>query len=249
MATLDVPSGHVVLWDFDGTLAYRPGEWRGCLIEVLDELAPGHGLSTEQVRPYLRGRFPWHRPDVPHPQLSDPDRWWSPVETLLGAALQANGVTESVSQAAAHAFRQRYADGSIGWRQVEGATDVLTRLGEQGWRHIVVSNHVPELAQIVHGTGLGPWIDAVVSSAVVGYEKPHPGIFAVAREITGDTAQVWMVGDNPDADVAGAVAAGIPALLVQHPGRPPQEGAISLHQAADLILRRATQTKARPHPR
>jgi putative hydrolase of the HAD superfamily len=113
----------------------------------------------------------------------------------------------------------------------------------------VVSNHVPELAQIVQGVSLDQWIDTVVSSAVVGYEKPHPGIFAVAREITGDTAQVAMVGDDPDADVAGAVAAGIPALLVQHPGRPPMEGAISLHQAADLILRRAGQAKARPHPR
>jgi phosphoglycolate phosphatase-like HAD superfamily hydrolase len=26
----------VVLWDFDGTLAHRPGMWRGCLIETLD---------------------------------------------------------------------------------------------------------------------------------------------------------------------------------------------------------------------
>jgi putative hydrolase of the HAD superfamily len=101
----------------------------------------------------------------------------------------------------------------------------------------VVSNHVPELAQIVQGTGLGPWIDAVVSSAVVGYEKPHPAIFGVARAIAGDTEQVAMVGDNPAADIAGAIAAGIPALLVQHPERPPQEGAMSLHQAADVILR------------
>jgi len=34
-----------VLFDFDGTLAYRPGMWSGCLLDVLDELAPGHGLD------------------------------------------------------------------------------------------------------------------------------------------------------------------------------------------------------------
>jgi putative hydrolase of the HAD superfamily len=237
MAKLDGASERVVFWDFDGTLAYRPGMWRGCLIEVLDEYAPGHGISTEDVRPHLRGGFPWHRPDVAHPQLSDPDLWWSPVQTLLRAALQGNGVTEPLSREVACAFRQRYADGSIGWRQVEGASDVLKRLGDKGWRHIVVSNHVPELTQIVQGTGLDHWIDAVVSSAVVGYEKPHAGIFAAAREIAGHDAQVWMVGDNPDADVAGAIAVGIPALLVQHPERPPREGAISLQQAADVILR------------
>ena len=33
----------VVLWDFDGTLAYRDGMWRGCLVEALAEVAPGHG--------------------------------------------------------------------------------------------------------------------------------------------------------------------------------------------------------------
>jgi len=30
----------VVLWDFDGTLAYRPGTWRSALVEVFDEISP-----------------------------------------------------------------------------------------------------------------------------------------------------------------------------------------------------------------
>jgi len=33
----------IVLWDFDGTLAERPGLWRGCLLEVLRE---GRMLSS-----------------------------------------------------------------------------------------------------------------------------------------------------------------------------------------------------------
>jgi len=32
----------LVLWDFDGTLAERPGMWRGCLVETLDADEPGH---------------------------------------------------------------------------------------------------------------------------------------------------------------------------------------------------------------
>lgn len=35
---------HVLLWDFDGTLAERPGMWSGALLEVLDAEQPGHRL-------------------------------------------------------------------------------------------------------------------------------------------------------------------------------------------------------------
>src|SRR5437588_9596124 len=33
----------VELWDFDGTLAERPGMWGGCMLEVLDDHEPNHG--------------------------------------------------------------------------------------------------------------------------------------------------------------------------------------------------------------
>ena len=36
----------MVMWDFDGTLAQRPGLWGACVIEVLDEAEPDHGVST-----------------------------------------------------------------------------------------------------------------------------------------------------------------------------------------------------------
>jgi phosphoglycolate phosphatase-like HAD superfamily hydrolase len=66
----------VLVWDFDGTLAHRPGMWRGCLVETLDAHEPGHGIDAERLRPFLRDGFPWHRPQVAHPELSDPDAWW-----------------------------------------------------------------------------------------------------------------------------------------------------------------------------
>jgi KaiC/GvpD/RAD55 family RecA-like ATPase len=56
----------------------------------------------------------------------------------------------------------------------------LQRLAAVGWRHIVLSNHVPELASIVAGVGLGYLVETVLSSARTGYEKPHPEAFAIA---------------------------------------------------------------------
>lgn len=50
----------VVLWDFDGTLAYRPDLWSGCLLELLDEELPDHQVTLDDLRPHLRDGFPWH---------------------------------------------------------------------------------------------------------------------------------------------------------------------------------------------
>jgi putative hydrolase of the HAD superfamily len=50
---------------------------------------------------------------------------------------------------------------------------------------------------------------------MVGAEKPHRAIFEHALRTVGveRTEDVWMVGDNPEADVGGALAVGIRALL------------------------------------
>ena len=78
---------------------------------------------------------------------------------------------------------------------------------------------MPELEEIVGCLGLDDLLDAVITSATTGFEKPHPEAFAAGRRAAGDASTVWMVGDNPDADVAGAEAVGIPAILVhrEHP--------------------------------
>ena len=72
-----------------------------------------------------------------------------------------------------------------------------------------------ELPQIIDGLGLAGFFDAIVSSALVGYEKPRPELFAAARALTQDDGAVWMVGDNPDADCSGAVRFGVNAVLVR----------------------------------
>jgi FMN phosphatase YigB (HAD superfamily) len=53
-------------------------------------------------------------------------------------------------------------------------------------------------------------------SAETGYEKPHERAFASVLEQLRP-AQAWMVGDNVVADVLGAGAVGIPAVLVRRP--------------------------------
>lgn len=214
MASAERAAESVVLWDFDGTLAHRDGLWGGCVIETLDAVVTDHGISRDQLRPLLRDGFPWHRHDVGHPELCEPDAWWSHVLDVLVRAVDGAGGSPAAVDAVRAGFRDRYLDAS-GWTVFDDTFPALQRTAESGWRNVVVSNHVPELAGIVAAVGLGDLIDGIVTSAVVGYEKPHPRIYRYALEAAGSPKRVWMIGDNPYADVIGAEQAGIPAILVR----------------------------------
>jgi len=122
------------------------------------------------------------------------------------------------------------------WRLFDDTREALESLRADGWEHFILSNHVPELEQIVGALGLSDLIEATVCSARIGYEKPHPKAFLHARAIAEDPEVLWMIGDNAEADVRGAEALGIPAILVR---RPPLEGiryhAIDLHAAGEIL--------------
>ena len=88
---------------------------------------------------------------------------------------------------------------------------------------------------IVAGLGLGDLVEHVHTSAITGYEKPHPEMFDIAARAAGSPETVWMVGDNVVADYEGAATAGIDAVLVRHPDPGDRRAAPDLWEAAKLI--------------
>ncbi|MFL5960792.1 MAG: HAD family hydrolase [Gaiellaceae bacterium] len=208
----------LLIWDFDGTLAHRRGEtgWSILLAETLDAEEPGHGHSADTFRPHLREGFPWHRPEIAHPELCEPDAWWGSVRPVLARAYEAAGYLPARSLELADAARRLYVDPAVGWALFDDTLPALERLAEGGWTHAIVSNHVPELRQIVAGLGLEKSVALVSCSAETGYEKPHAQAFASVLDRVRP-AEAWMVGDNVVADVFGAEAVGLPAVLVRRP--------------------------------
>ena len=230
----------LILWDFDGTLAFRAGMWRGAMIEVLDRHAPGHGVRAEALRPYMRDAFPWHRAEVAHPELAEPEAWWAPIHRVMAAAYEGVGLSAHDARVLARAARARYLDHRHGWALFDDTVEVLGALTAEGWRHAILSNHVPELPALASALGLGDHFEAIHTSAAIGYEKPHPAAFAAALDAAGHPDTVWMVGDNPTADVGGAQALGIPSVLVRRDGT-------DLHAAAEII-RGGPRAPAQPWP-
>jgi putative hydrolase of the HAD superfamily len=236
-----------VLWDFDGTLAVRPGHWGGCLLEMLDAREPGHGVSQPVISELLNHGWPWHEHETPHPHLSSPGAWWRHIENLLRTALTAAApqLPRARADALLSEFRSTYLD-SARWSVYPDSAAALKVTAAAGWRNVIVSNHAPELPGLMRDLGLADAVDAVICSAQCGYEKPHPEIFREAMRAAGQPRSAWMVGDNPVADIAGAAWAGIPGILVRTPEVNPEFLARlqAAHGRSDPHLRAATALDA-----
>jgi len=233
----------LVLWDFDGTLAWRAGMWSGAVMEVLDEHEHDHGVAIERIREGLRNGYPWDSWKRPHPHLCEAERWWAALQRRIALVLERAGIDAARARELADAVRARYLDVTIAWQLFDDTLPALAALRESGWRNAVLSNHVPELADLVAGLGLAPHLDEVFSSARTGYEKPHPEAFRQALAACGNPRRAWMVGDNPHADIEGAEGVGLRAILVRSEGRA-RHRAAGLQEAVALIRRDGAEAAA-----
>jgi len=207
-----------LIWDFDGTLACSRGTWSDCLRDAVLRAIPQYEVTTEQFWPHLRDGFPWHTPELANTSIKTADQWWNRLNPLFEQAFVAVGIGVEQAQSLAREIRYMYPDPKQ-WQLYDDTLDVLSSLSRQGWQHILLSNHVPELGTIIRHLRLDSHFIAVINSALTGYEKPHPQAFHLALAVTESAGVVWMIGDSMVADIAGAAAVGIPGVLVrkQHP--------------------------------
>jgi putative hydrolase of the HAD superfamily len=98
----------------------------------------------------------------------------------------------------------------------------LELLAARGITVGVISNSHRSLAAFSDHFALNRFITIAVSSAEHGYMKPHRSIFDEALQRAGVHAEeALMVGDSMRADVEGAVAAGLRAVLIRRSGERP----------------------------
>jgi HAD superfamily hydrolase (TIGR01509 family) len=105
---------------------------------------------------------------------------------------------------------------SVLWRSVmPRVPEALARLKRRGVTLVVVSNSDGTVERSLEVAGLRPYFDTVIDSALVGFEKPDRRIFDCAIERSGaDRERTLHVGDLYHADILGARAAGIHALML-----------------------------------
>lgn len=96
-------------------------------------------------------------------------------------------------------------------------------LQSQGLRLGLITNGLTAMQQSkIDALGLGRYMQAMLISEQEGVWKPDPEIFRRALQRLGVPAErAVFVGDNPEADVAGALGAGLRAVWKRAPHFPP----------------------------
>lgn len=223
----------VVFWDFDGTLARREGLWSGALADAWTSVGGVPAISPTRLRPFLGTGFPWHSPaEVRTPGSAQ--SWWQELRPVLIRAYVSSGLSADRAEAAVAIVPETFYRVDA-WALIDGAKEALKITKGAGYRNLILSNHAPELPDLVDALGLSDLVQMTITSASVGAEKPHRAIFDHALRMAGveHIEDVWMVGDNPNADVEGAQAVGLRALLAD--GDYPDSVGMTVLDAANYI--------------
>lgn len=135
------------------------------------------------------------------------------------AFVRSTGCPDEAVKGVVEAIMARHRDGQL-WVDVEdGTAATLRTLREQGYTLGVVSNADGRVERFLELAGLRRYLDFVVDSAVVGVEKPDPGIFRIALDRAGVEPRMAVhVGDIYEIDVMGARAAGVEGILLDPAG-------------------------------
>jgi putative hydrolase of the HAD superfamily len=109
--------------------------------------------------------------------------------------------------------------GAIRFEPFPDAAPALRDLRAAGVRLVAASNWDVSLHEQLERTGLRELLDGAVSSAEAGAPKPDPEILVRALALAGaEAADAWHVGDDLEADVGAARAAGLRPVLIDREG-------------------------------
>jgi putative hydrolase of the HAD superfamily len=108
---------------------------------------------------------------------------------------------------------------------------------DTGWVPVVVTNGETRLQEEkLRRTGLDRYLAAWVISEEVGVRKPNPRIFGIAAERARmRLSGAWVIGDGPEADIAGAEAIGAMSVWL-HRGRAWEDPRFAPTLTADSVL-------------
>ncbi|MEZ5558638.1 MAG: HAD family hydrolase [Pseudomonadales bacterium] len=120
---------------------------------------------------------------------------------------------------------------------MDGAQDVLERLRTAGFPIGIITNggSLNQRKKITN-SGLDRLVDGIFISEELGVRKPQPEIFLGAlQRLNAAARQSWFVGDNPDADIAGASSVGLKTIWLRRSLPWPEHNATCYTVAIDRL--------------
>lgn len=224
----------VLFWDFHGTLSLPDVVWFDAAMEAAAELTPEFNLQREVLEEHFHGTcLPWFTfDDGDTRSVAGSKAWWAHSEAHFVRMFMRCGFSEEQAGRLAPALREKILRPE-NYTLYPDAVETLKELQRRGYQSYVLSNNYPELEEVVEALGLRPYLQGVLVSGQIGYEKPRIEIFEAARKAAGEPAEVWMVGDNPRDDIEGGRAAGFVTVAVH--GKPAPAADYELENLRDVL--------------
>jgi putative hydrolase of the HAD superfamily len=117
-----------------------------------------------------------------------------------------------------NALDRLFAVTQTNWILEQETLPTLKKLENDGYRLGLISNAGDDrdVHQLTDTFGISSYFDYIITSAACGYRKPHPRIFELALSNWYFLpSEAVMVGDNLEADIAGAKSAGLYAIWLK----------------------------------
>jgi len=155
------------------------------------------------------------RPAIEGPRPEDDKGWW---RELVNRVLDqvAPSLSELDRDAYFEAVYGHFAEAGV-WEAYPEVNDVLATLHGR-FELAVVSNFDGRLRMILEHLGLTRYFSHVFLSSELGADKPDPEIYRRALRIRGRQAgETLHVGDDPERDWEGAMAAGLKVFRLDRP--------------------------------
>ncbi|MBI4474342.1 MAG: HAD-IA family hydrolase [Acidobacteria bacterium] len=201
-----------VTFDWYGTLANHRNAGRRILFS---EYLVSHGLqSAPWDRGVLYEVFDFYG-SVYDPASSEGDKriFWIEFTKRLFERSAVSGVTAAQCEFHAPAIRAIF--GSDSFQLYPDVQPVLHALKRNKLKLGVISNWHSGLDSFCHEMNLAGLFDTVIASSDLGIEKPDSRVFhEAARRLTVNPDRIVHIGDLPNDDFDGAVAAGLRAVLI-----------------------------------
>ncbi|WP_422774412.1 HAD family hydrolase [Plantactinospora sp. WMMC1484] len=210
-----MPSIEAVLLDWRGTLAYTPPlrNWVGRSLRRAGADAPP--AEIRRVEAALLAAF--EQPEVARAEIGadrSVARHRASYDVLFAAAGIAGPLAEALYEVESDPAQNPFAP---------DVPATLAGLAGGGIRIAVLSDIHFALRPVFASAGLDRYVQSFVLSYEHGVQKPDPAIFRIAlAELGVEPGATLMVGDRSGYD-GGAVAAGIPTLLVPPLADPTEE--------------------------
>jgi HAD superfamily hydrolase (TIGR01662 family) len=204
-----------IFFDVDFTLIFPGPTFQG---EGYERFCREHGVSVDAERFDAAVAASSFILDEVEEPVYDDELFVHYTATIIE---QMGGRGPGVIRAAREIYRQWASNHHF--ELYEDVEPTLEALAARGIVVGVISNSHRSLAAFSEHFALERYITIAVSSAEHGYMKPHRSIFDAALERAGARAEeAIMVGDSLRADIEGALAAGLQAVLIRRSGDRPE---------------------------